>query len=233
MENCMQTDSQPDHPHHPLQLNSPLPLSHEAINANFSDMIADDIFNPVMRHLDDAHDAEDRFQEALCLIWRDYYSAAMKGHSTDRGALVHGLRLKAFDPSHCFVPGRRRRRDVMGAMACLWDGIQVLRFDGLPDVEPGPYADNDLTRDNPMSFVDAVSYAATRDVEDQLVSAFDLEAWLDEQTEQDRRLLAARLAGGSFQECGKAVGMSVSRAHHRLKALGRELAQTAKLSLSV
>ncbi len=109
----------------------------------------------------------------------------------------------------------------------------MLRFDGLPDMEPGPYADNDLTRDNPMSFVDAVSYAATRDVEDQLVSAFDLETWLDEQTEQDRRLLATRQAGGSFQECGEAAGMNLSRAHHRLKRLGRDLAQTAKLSLSV
>ncbi len=82
-------------------------------------MITDGIFNPVMRHLDGAHDAEDRFAEALAMIWRDYHSAAMKGHPTDREALVHGLRIKAFDPSHCFVPGRRRRRDAMGAMACL------------------------------------------------------------------------------------------------------------------
>ena len=205
-------------------------MYHSEINSNFTGMIERGVFNPVKRHLGDAHDAEDRFQEGLCMIWDDYRSACSRGKPTDVGALIYGLKLKCFDPSHRFTrTGHGRRRDVMGSPACVLDDIQVLRLDGLDDEEPGPYQSS---QEPPaMSFVDSISYERSRDIENHLISGFDLDCWLNEQTQADRTLLATRYSGGSFEECGRAARVSFSAAHHRLKKLGRELAKTAQLAV--
>ena len=230
MNPCIQTDPQTDHHQHFHQFNHPDPMSHGAINASFAAMVEDGIFDPVKRHLDGAHDGDDRHQEALCQVWSDYYSAATRGKPTDRAALVFALKLKAFDVSHRFTrTGHGRRRDVMGAPACVLDEIQVLRLDGLDDEEPGPYQSS---QEPPtMSFVDSISYERSRDIENHLISGFDLDCWLNEQTQADRTLLATRYSGGSFEECGRAARVSFSAAHHRLKKLGRELAKTAQLAV--
>ncbi len=218
METCIQ----------PQQPSQPLPMSHEQINTTFTTMIADGIFNPIKRHLGDAFDAEDRFQEALCIIYDDYRSAAERGKPTDRAALVFGLKLKAFDVTHRFTrTGHGRRRDVMGAPACVLDGIQVLRFDGLVEDEDGPYDDPGVTRDNPMSFVNELSMRQTADVEDRINSALDLDAWLADLDPTDSDILQGRMEGRAGTEIAEMVGMSMTYFYQRLKTLGRKLAKDA------
>ncbi len=203
----------------------PVPMSHEAINASFSEMVEDKIFDPVKRHLGDAFDAEDRFQEGMCMIYDDYRRAAERGKPTDRAALVYGLKLKSFDVTHRFTrTGHGRRRDVLGSPACVLDGIKVLRFDGLADEEDGPYDDLGVSHDNPMSFVTEVSLRQTADVENRLNSAIDLEEWLADLDSTDRDILQGRMEGRAGTEIAEWVGMSMSNCYRRLKELGRQLA---------
>ncbi len=58
----------------------------------------------------------------------------------------------------------------------------------------------------------------------RLNSAIDLLTWLDELGHQDRQLLALRFEGYTLEETATIVGIGISTAFQRLKALGRELA---------
>ncbi len=118
----------------------------------------------------------------------------------------------------------------MGALACILDGIKVLRFDGLIEVEDGPYGDTGVTHDNPMSFVNELSLRQTVDVEDRINSAIDLDDWLSDQTAQDRSMLMSRLEGCTGHEIGTRTGQSTSRCYHRLRELGHQLAEDSGLT---
>ncbi len=209
----------------------PVPMSHEAINASFTEMVEDGIFRPVMRHLGDAFDAEDRFQEGTCMIYDDYRRAAERGKPTDRAALVYGLKLKSFDVTHRFTrTGHGRRRDVLGSPACVLDGIKVLRFDGLNYEEDGPFDDTYVDHENPMSFVNEISFQSAN-FETQVISKLDLDGWLDNQTQTDQTMLAMRQAGHSLAEIAAKVGCSVSKCSRRLLDLGFDLAEAAQLPI--
>ena len=199
------------------------------INHNFEEMLEDGIFNPIKRHVAGWWNEEDVWADGIAQIYRDYRSAALKNRATDRGALVHGLRLRCFDISHRFTSGKGRRRDPMGRQAQYLDGVECLRFDGLVEAEDGPYGEPGVSHENPMSFVTELSMRQTVDIEDRLNSAFDLRSWIAEQTGTDQALLEARYAGCTLKEAGALVKCSQSHASRRLLDLGHDLAASSGL----
>ena len=65
-----------------------------------------------------------------------------------------------------------------------------------------------------------------------IISAVDLEAWVASLPEQDQELLAMRQSGSTLKETAEQVGLSISTAFARLKALGLQLADRAGLAVA-
>ena len=212
-----------------MELSVCVPEAQNDINRAFCEKIERGIFDPVRRHIAGWWNEDDVWQDSLCQLFRDFRSAAIKGHPTDDGALVHGMRLRCFDISHRFTSGKGRRRDPMGRQAQYLDGVECLRFDGLVEAEDGPYGEPGVSHENPMSFVTELSMRQTVDIEDRLNSAFDLRSWIAEQTGTDQALLEARYAGCTLKEAGALVKCSQSHASRRLLDLGHDLAASSGL----
>jgi len=66
-----------------------------------------------------------------------------------------------------------------------------------------------------------------------LVSAIDLETWLSRLAAGDQLILRLRRAGHTLDEIAKTTGKSITAVLHRLRELGRELAERAGLELEV
>jgi len=196
------------------------------VNETFTEKIERGIFHPVLRHLTRLQDAEDRYQDALCRIWQDYRSAALRGIPVDDAALVCGLRRKCFDVTHRFSSecGRGMRRDVMGAMAINLDGLEILRLDG-------GYDDDDA--DRPLSFIDDVSAERQSHLEDHLVSALDLDQWTAGLAAADKAIITGKFIGRTDLESARRLRCGLSTVNRKARRLGLELAQRAQIPVTV
>jgi hypothetical protein len=198
-------------------------ISLEEINRMFTAKINSGIFNPVKRHLTRCTDPEDRFQDALCMVWADYVSASLKGRPTDDAALVHGVRLRAKDITRRFAGGMGRRRDAMGDMAYQVDGVEVLRYDGLnaPENED----------ENMSSFVETITPGRLTESEEHINSAIDLDLWTRGLCANEQTVVYGKYAGLTEKEIGEKNGWSVIDTHRRAKELGLDLAIRSRITI--
>ena len=131
---------------------------------------------------------------------------------------VHSAKQRAVDIGRRYVPadGRQPGRCVFDLRNFQLGRVELLHLDGLPE-SVDDYKEGDLEI---HGIIDEFSVSPSR----KLASAVDLGSWLDSLDESDVRLLEARAAGFSLSEIAVDAGVSLSKVHHWLKALGMELA---------
>ena len=191
----------------------------ESIRSSFDEKIRRGMFKPIVRRLH-ADMAEDRSQEALALVYEQYRRHAEQGHILDDALLVHAARLRAEDLSRQIVPcdGVARKTCVMDPRNYIDGKVEVLRLDKI-------VSDHDEA--NMLGLAEAMAANPVR----KLVSAIDLEAWLAGLSEDDRVLLAMRMAGHRLKPIANRLGISVSAAWARCRELGYELAERAHVEV--
>lgn len=177
------------------------------------------MFRPIARRMH-ADAAEDRSQEGLALAYELYRRHAEKGHILDDAILVHFARHRAEDLGRSIVgcDGVARKTCAMDVRNYIDGKVEVLRLDKI--VQEHDEA-------NMLGLAEAMAANPVR----KLVSAIDLEAWLDGLSEDDQVLLAMRMAGYKLKPIAKRLGISTSAAWARCRELGHDLAQRAHVEV--
>jgi hypothetical protein len=192
------------------------------IRQEFEKKIRRGIFRPVARHLpEDVR--EDRLQDAICQVWEMYERYAERGELLEDAILVHACRLRATDPSRYFVhcEGYQRKRDVLDVRNFMEGNVEVLHFsDVADDVEDTPFS---------LGFAELDSQNPTR----RIISAINLETWLEALAPRDRKLIELRAAGFDLDESATKLGMSRFAVCRRVKELGELLAEHAGMPEAV
>ena len=199
-------------------------MTQEQITTQFAAKVARGIFNPVARHLK-GPEAEDRLQEGLALTYESYRHYILDhGKVLEDGILVHSCRQRAVDLTRHFVKtDYQPRRDVLHPLNFKNGQVQVLRLDGLVN------EDGEFVEETTAAFTIGLGEATSTDPTDKLLSAIDLQAWLEELPDADQELLALRLAGSTLKEVATHLRISITAAFERLRTLGRELAYRSGL----
>ena len=179
-----------------------------AARDTFAEKVAAGIFNPVGRHLrEDIRD--DRLAEGVALTFEMFMRYAERGVVIDDALLVHSCHMRAIDLSRrvAGADGAQPKRDVYDERNYVDGKLEVLHL----GLELG---------DDGIGFAAAMTHNPTNFI----VSALNLEDWLDGLCEEDRLLLALRQAGHTLNEIGLQLAASTSAVCARLHALGHELA---------
>ena len=177
------------------------------IQHEFTQKVCKGIFRPVKRHLSETAIDNDRYEEGLASAWNLYSKKATVGETVPDAILVHHCRLRATDLSRNLVGnGGRRREDVLDPRSYSRGKVELANF--------GEVGHAVLGQTSP---------------EGDLVSALDLQAWLLELADKDRKIVTGKAEGLTLKEIGRKVGMSFSGVRGRLQRLGEELAERAGL----
>lgn len=196
----------------------------EELRSRFTDLVQRGVFNPVARHIV-GNDREDRLQDAVAQCWESYCRYAERGIHLDTPLLVRMTHLRAIDPGRRFCRGGQPRRDAMNVQNYLAGRTEVLHLDGIVSELDGGVGDRDVA-------LQAAWFAATsNNPDDELAATVDLETWLADLGDADRRLLAGRIAGHSLQELASRFDRSVTSVFQRLRHLGTELARHAGVTV--
>jgi hypothetical protein len=173
------------------------------------------MFNPVARHLREDL-VEDRLAEGIGMAFEQYINRAAEGRLMPDALLVRACHLRAIDLGRRLAgaDGAQPKKDVYDDRAFKEGHVELLRLDGLDEGE-GTF----------LGFAEPEVPNPAR----KLVSALDLEKWIDGLGDQDRLMLALRQGGHTLTEIGIMVGRSTSFVFTRLNELGRELAERAGL----
>ncbi len=187
-----------------------------SINATFANKVRRGIFNPVARYVTGFVDPEDRLQDAIAQTWQLYRRNAEAGRILDDALLVHHCKLRAIDPARSIVPADGIRcQDVYDSRAHKNGTVEVLR----------------LQTDNGDS--EAIGLAAEDQAapERRLLSAIDLEAWVDDLDEADKKLVGYKHLGMSTADVASETGSDYWHTYRRERQLGHELAARAGLGV--
>jgi hypothetical protein len=197
---------------------------HAELNRQFTQKVQRGIFNPVKRHLKIEHEAEDRFQDALCQTWWAFYRYAVeKGKILDDALLVHSCRQRAVDLDRNFVPADGRRAGDVLDLRSFRDGrVVVHRVDVLDPSEA-------LEGEAPMEVGLAEAEAASP--EKKLNSALDLQTWIGDLTFRDQALMRRKMEGYDTAQVAHEMGTPYLVIWKRVRELGRELAQRAGVKI--
>jgi DNA-directed RNA polymerase specialized sigma24 family protein len=200
-------------------------MTQQEIRNAFDAKVRRGMFNPVLRHLSGS-DAEDRLQEAVCMTYEMTARYAERGQVLNDAILVHSCRQRATDLRRrfCSGDGTQPARDVLHPLNYAQGKVEVYRLDGLLDDDGDYLPEEDGERCLP-GLATSLQANPVRDI----ISAVDLEAWVASLPERDQELLAMRQSGATLTEVAANVGVSVSTAWGRLKALGLQLADRAGL----
>ena len=164
--------------------------------------------------------AEERLQEGISLTWRLYHDRFVdRGEVVPDAVLVVACRRRACERHRSVVVanGKARSRDVFDHRNFVAGHVRLLDLDGILDDEAHPDGDREINT--------AIGFAQPwlADPTTKIVSAIDLEAWLDGLAKVDRRVVELRGAGCSIDEVAADAKVSSSTVKDRLKRLGRDL----------
>lgn len=194
------------------------------VNQQFDRLMRKGAFNGIRRFIR-AGDSDDRLSEGIAQALELALRKAARGESMDDALVVFAARRRALDIRRRFVKGGQPRRDVMCHANYVDNKVQVVHLDGLEDEEDGWRGEGDV------GLQVAWAAALTEDPCERILSALDLETWVETLREDDRAVLRLRYSGCTLTETAAAVGCSTSAAFARLRRLGAELAQRAGVSL--
>ena len=201
-------------------------MDQQQINEQFEDKVRRGIFNPIRRHLKIAHEAEDRWQDAVCQTWSMYRRYAEKGEVLSDAILVHSCRQRATDLGRRFtgtLGAHRTNQDVMDARAYRDGLVRVYRLNGTHDDEQIDETDRAIE----VSLAESLTVAP----EDQWISAIDLERWVGEQCFQDQGIMAGKMEGKTTKEIAHETHLPYLVAWRKEKELGHELADRAGVKI--
>lgn len=181
----------------------------DSINATFANKVRRGIFNPVARYVTGFPDSEDRLQDAVAQTWQLYRRNAEAGRILDDALLVHHCKLRAIDTGRSIVPAEGIRcQDVYDPRAYRSGKVEVLRLHA--------------NSDDAESIGLAVEEQSTP--ERRLLSAIDLEAWVDGLDEADRQLVSYKHLGMSTGDVAAETGSDYWHTYRRERQLGQALA---------
>jgi DNA-directed RNA polymerase specialized sigma24 family protein len=187
----------------------------------FGRLVERGVFQPVRRFIN--ADPDDRMQDALGMVYEMYEAKAERGEKMDPALLTHAVKLRAVDLSRHLVRGTHSIKDPLEPRAYHSGRVELLHLDGLPD-EDGHFEDEG---DRALELGHLELLAASPEA--VMTSAIDLTEWLETLDAGDLQLLVLRQQGFTIEEISTAVGLSMSAVFHRLRRLGRELADRAGL----
>jgi hypothetical protein len=201
---------------------APPPDPSAIARSQFDAMVRRGLFRACERFVPYGPDHEDRVAEGLAMTWCWFERQVVAGRRPDVALVRHVARRRMVDRSHRFLGGDHRpRRDPFDRQGL---DVEMRRLDAIAEHDD----EGDERREDP--FV-GLARLGVQDPTANLLSAMDLDAWLDMLASADRDLVELRGAGMTFKEIGKATGRSLTGAFHRARRLGCELAQRAGLSV--
>ena len=198
-------------------------MTEEEIRIAFGRHVEAGIFNPIRRHLR-PDIADDRMAEGLGLIFEIFKAKALIGVELDAALLVHAARLRACDLTRRLVRGGQPARDAFHEPNFHQGKVETLHLDGVPE-------EIEFPGEGDAGLEALALEGLSIDPADWINSAIDLVSWLDGLPAEDRKLLELRQQGHTFQEIGLRLRVTLSKACHRVRALGFELA--ARMGVSV
>ena len=202
-------------------------MDQQQINEEFSDKIKRGIFNPVRRHIKIDHEAEDLWQDAVAQTWSMYSRYARdKDTVLDDAILVHSCRQRATDLGRRFVGtmgAHCTNQDVMDARAYRDGLVKVYKLNGTHDDEQIDETDRAIE----VSLAESLAVA----LEDQWISAIDLQRWVGEQCFQDQAILSGKMEGKTTKEIAHESHLPYIVTWRKEKALGQELATRAGVQI--
>ena len=202
-------------------------MNQEQVNREFEDKLHRKIFNPVRRHITIDHEAEDRWQDAVCQTWAMYSRYALEKDTVLEDAiLVHSCRQRIVDLDRRFVGtlgASCTNQDVMDPR-CFRDGhARVYRLGGIHDEGQADETDRSLE----VSLAESMA----EDPEQRWISAIDLETWVGDQTFQDQGILTRKMEGHSTKDMAHELHLPYLVTWRKEKALGQELADRAGVKI--
>jgi DNA-directed RNA polymerase specialized sigma24 family protein len=203
-------------------------MTQQELRSSFNDKVKRGIFSPVARHTTNLAEAEDRLQEAVCMVWEMAARYAERGQVLNDSILVHSCRLRAVDLGRRFVrDDAQPARDVLHPMNYVKGKVEVYRLDGMLD------GDGDfLAQDEVEALVPGLATALQVNPQRDIISAVDLEAWIASLPEGDQQLLAMRQAGATLAAIAEHLDVSISKVFSRMKTLGLLLADRSGLPVA-
>ncbi len=180
------------------------------------DQLARTALKPCERWICRDHDFEDRRQEGLGRCWEWFCRQVTAGVAPDTALVVHACRLAMVNRSRTLVGHEHRpRHDVYDRQGL---DLELRRLDGVRD------HDDDDDRREEQDPALGLARLGVANPEMNLLSAMDLDDWLDSLTPADRELVEMRGAGFGYEEIANGVGRSVAGVFRRLRQLGEQLA---------
>lgn len=192
----------------------------EGLHEQFTNLIERGAFDRLRRYVTTT-DQDDRMAEAIGQVWAMASRKAELGIRMDNALVVHAVKLRAIDHRRQLARGGQPRRDALHFSNYVDGRVEIHRIDGLLD------EDGNFTRECDNVLQVAWLAATSLDPADQLASAIDIDAWLTSLDDEDRDLLAGRLAGFSLQELASRSDRSITSVFQRLRDLGSDLAAFA------
>jgi hypothetical protein len=196
----------------------------EQVQQQFSSLMQKGAFEPIRRFLTGA-DADDRLAEGIAMVYETAVRKAAQGVAMDDALVVYAARLRAIEIRREFVKGRQPRRDALHRANYTDGRTEVFHIDGFED-ESGAWP-----REGDVGLQVAWSSALTHDPAAEILSALDLDGWLNTLATADQALLADRLAGRSLQEIAWRSDRSITSVFQRLRVLGAGLARQAGITV--
>jgi DNA-directed RNA polymerase specialized sigma24 family protein len=203
-------------------------MTQQELRSSFNDKVKRGLFRPVARHITNLADAEDRLQEAVCMTFEMAARYAERGQVLNDAILIHSCRLRAVDLGRRFVRNDAQpRRDVLHPQNFTQGTVAVYRIDGMLD-DDGDF----IAQDEVEALVPGLATALQVNPQRDIISAVDLEAWVNALAPADRELLAMRQAGATLADIAEHLDLSISKVFSRLKTLGLILADRAGLPVA-
>jgi hypothetical protein len=186
------------------------------VRASFEMKVKSGMFNPIARHLREDL-VEERLCEGIALVFIQFVRSCDKGEPMSDALLVQACHMRAIDLGRrvAGAGGAQPKRDVMDERNFKEGHVEVLHLDG------------ELGDEEDEGYVLALSEVDVGHPARWLHSALDLQTWLSRIAAADRLLLSLRRAGHTLDEIAKTTGKSITAVLHRLRELGRELAERA------
>ncbi|MBN1774741.1 MAG: hypothetical protein JXB32_26015, partial [Deltaproteobacteria bacterium] len=188
------------------------------------DHLARTALKPCERWICRDADFEDRRQEGLGRCWEWYCKQVIAGTVPDTALIVHACSLAMKNRSRTLVGHEHRpRHDVYDRQGL---DLELRRLDGVRNY------DDDDDRHEEQDPALGLARPGVANPEMNLLSAMDLDNWLQSLTSADRELMEMRGAGYGYEEIGVAVGKSTTGAFRRARDLGSQLADHADVAMN-
>ena len=203
-------------------------MNQDEFRESFGNLVRRGAFKPVARHIT-GPDPEERLQDSICQTFEMAARYAERGQALDDAILVHSCRQRALDLKRRFVKtDAQPARDALHRPNYTQGKVAVYRIDGLVNPETGEF----IAQNEVEALVPGLATALQVNPQRDIISAVDLERFLNGLPEQDQALLEMRMAGSTLKESAEKLDLSISTVWARLKKLGLALSDRSGIAVA-